>query len=47
MRGAHVDSLFGFCLGPSAEHAAAWEHESMWTVAIDDGEFKIAVERCA
>jgi hypothetical protein len=28
MRGAHVDSLFGFCLGPSAEHAAAWEHET-------------------
>ena len=42
--GAHVHPLLGFRLRPSAEYTTAREHESIWTVAIDDGEFEIAVE---
>ena len=41
----HFDPLRGFCLGPSAEHATAGEHERVWTIPIDHGKFQIAVER--
>jgi len=27
----HFDSLFGFCVDPSAENAAGWKHLCMWT----------------
>jgi hypothetical protein len=32
-------------LVPPPKHATAGEHERVWTVAINDGEFEIAVER--
>jgi hypothetical protein len=38
--GTHVDALFGFCLRPSAEHAAARKNERVRPVAINDGEFQ-------
>lgn len=44
VRGVHVDPLARTCVDPSAEHTTAWKHESMRSVAGDDGELKIAVE---
>jgi len=45
MCGAYVETLRGFGLRPSGEHAAARKHERMRTVTVNDGEFQIAVER--
>ena len=41
----HVEPLFGLHFHPAVENAAAREHERMRAIIIDDGQFKIAVER--
>jgi hypothetical protein len=40
-----VDPPFRFRVNPAAENAAAWKHERVCAVVIDDGQFKITVER--
>src|SRR5664279_1426371 len=41
----HVQPFLGFHFHPAVENAAAREHERMRAVIIDDGQFKVAVER--
>jgi hypothetical protein len=40
----HVNPLVGFPVNPSANYATTCKYKSMWTVVIDDGEFKITVK---
>ena len=41
----HVQPFLGLHFHPAVENAAAREHERMRAVIIDDGQFKVAVER--
>ena len=41
----HVQPFLGLHFHPAVENTAAREHERMRTVIIDDGQFKVAVER--
>ena len=41
----HIQPLLGFHFHPSVENATAREYERVRPVVIDDGQFKIAVER--
>jgi hypothetical protein len=47
MRRADVDPRLGFCINPAAEDAAARKDEGMRAIVIDDGQLKVAVERCS
>jgi hypothetical protein len=47
MGGSHIDALFGVSIDPSAENATAWKYQGVLAVPLDDGQFKIAVERRA
>jgi len=44
VRRVNVETLFGFRLGPSAQHSAARKHERMRAVPIDDCELQVTVE---
>lgn len=46
MRGLHVNAPFRFSLEPSAKNTAARKNESVGSVIIDDGQFKVALEWC-
>ena len=41
----HVQPFLGLYFHPAVENAAAREHKRMRAVIIDDGQFKVAVER--
>ena len=41
----HVDPLVGFRVDPAGENPPAREHERVRAVAVEDGEFEVAVER--
>ena len=43
----HVDALFGFRVDPAGENTPAREHERVRALAVEDGEFEVAVERRA
>jgi len=43
---AHVDLLLRFGILPSARNPPAGEDERVGLVFLDDGELKIALERC-
>src|SRR5450631_4626093 len=42
----HVQPFLGLHFHPAVENAAAREHERMRAVIIDDGQLKVALERC-
>ena len=46
MRRAHVHPFAGRAVGPAARHAAAWKHQSVRAVTIDDSQLKVAAEGC-
>lgn len=46
MCGLHVNAPFSVRLEPSAKNTAARKNESVGSVIIDDGQFKVAVEWC-
>jgi len=41
----HLDGLLGFGVDPSVRRAAAGEYEDVLALAVDDGEFEVALER--
>ena len=41
----HVDPLLGLRVEPAGENPPAREHERVRAVAVEDGEFEVAVER--
>jgi hypothetical protein len=46
MGGLHIDFLLSLRIYPATENAPAWKYQGMRPIAVDDGQFKIAVEGC-
>jgi len=45
VRRLNVDALLDFGIHLAAKDAAAWKCESVHTIIIDHGHFKVAIER--
>jgi len=46
MRRKCIDHFAGLSVNPPTGNAAAWKHERMRAVPIDNGQFEIPVEGC-
>jgi hypothetical protein len=42
----YANLRFSFRVDPSICYMTAWKQKTMWTVAIDNGEFQITVNWC-
>jgi len=45
MGGIHVHAFFGFSIYPAAKTAAARENKRVYTIGVDDCQFKVSLRR--